>query len=192
MSEIIAAILALLLTAITGYFYSRFLKSPKPIGNARLFTIALVVIALSIFILSVYVFNVKPSIFVVDNATPSPEGLPTPSKTSTPSGTITTPIPLLVIQWNIKYDCKNNATVPIIGVTISGGLPPYEIIFAQNDKIISSTLDYPIDGKVSFSEPIVVNAGSYVHVTIRSGTIDGNPQWSGDLYFPLTPPGICK
>src|SRR5262245_31500822 len=74
MSEIIAAILALLLTAITGYLYSRFLKSPKPIGNTRFFTIVLAAISLFIFLLSVSLYRTESPISV----TSTPFIFPTP------------------------------------------------------------------------------------------------------------------
>jgi hypothetical protein len=81
---------------------------------------------------------------------------------------------------------EKNKWVRIKGVEIFGGIPPYKITFRQFDRSIS--IISHADGNFEFPQPVIVNKGSRVKVTISYKTINGDVEWVDALYYHLKDP----
>ena len=141
---------------------------------------------------------ITPSATPTLTPTPTPTS-PPPTSTFTPAppvtstvyvpvtGPIGTNLPpgFMVGPWHDdipvcdRFDRKR--PVNITGVTISGGIPPYEIVFTYFDtNQIIGRITATAEGRTDFEPPIVVRRGEYLHVTM----IFGSSKWEDDLKYP--------
>lgn len=107
------------------------------------------------------------------------------------------PTDIIVSGWHISRPKCVNITrqwINITSVDIMGGIPPYEFKFTQKNEVIRDEIVSAIQSsstiEVVFSEPIIINTGSFVNVTISSDSTNGEPTWNNRLYFPFFDP-LC-
>lgn len=101
-----------------------------------------------------------------------------------------------VLKWNIGTTCSSRRapSVRIYGLTISGGLPPYTFQFVNGNTTVSSQAvnlrNNVFPYEILFDNPITitVETDTYLDVSIKSNTIDGNPSWKDDLFFSSSAP----
>lgn len=130
--------------------------------------------------------NYNPTTTLTPNpiTTPSITLSPTPSPFPTPfKGTIGPP-GFNVGPWHDDYiPCDSrNPKVLIYGVEAFGGIPPYQFTFWQinETRTVSSKTN-----NIEFDNPVRVNKGTYVHVTITYPSANGKATWVDDLYYQL-------
>jgi MinD-like ATPase involved in chromosome partitioning or flagellar assembly len=190
------------------------IKEDSAIRVYRIWTsIAIVTVSLSLILISVLVgINLNHEVIesspipatklpfftytITSSITPTIKPSETPAITSTivpaitPTWEIVLTIPpeFHVGPWSDdSSNCGSDRlanTVRITGVVISGAIPPYTIIFRQHDKEIARRVS-PIFGKVEFIDPIVVDRGSLVHVTISFKKVDKEVVWRKALYYQI-------
>jgi len=182
-----------------------------PLWRALGFVVLIILLILLIFILKQcsipQIINISPTGSMTPSATPTirPSATPTitlsPTLTPEPSRILTytpyipvtgpesTNIPddFTVGPWHddtIVCDRFNRyKPINITGVDISGGTPPYEIVFSQfnNDNIIARIIA-TTEGKVEFKKSIVLKREEYLRVIITFGS---SSVWIEDLNYPL-------
>ena len=133
----------------------------------------------------------SPTLDVI-TSTPKPTITPSeiPSIAPTPEIVLTVPPEFKVGPW---HDSSPNCdpypslpdvtTITIYGVEIFNGVPPYTITFVQYDQIIATRVS-PIGEKVEFINPIVVDKGWAVYVSISYHTAGQEILWTDKLTYP--------
>jgi hypothetical protein len=121
----------------------------------------------------------------MSTTTPSIKFTFTPTATFTPE-IISNPIPGFRVDWHTEApDCDIETLVTkkrITAVEIFGGVPPYIITFRQHGRIIA-TRSSPVDGWAEFTNPVIVDKGEYVHVTISFRKANQEFTWDDDLFY---------
>lgn len=122
---------------------------------------------------------------------------PTLSGTATPTATLTPRIPVtgaegpegfIVGPWHdtiiVCDKFGKQYPVNLVGVDISGGNPPFEIVFEEHHNSQWIEIDRFIitnTGRVDFPRLVPIKRGRYAHVTITFGS----SVWEDDLMYPL-------
>jgi hypothetical protein len=139
--------------------------------------------------------------------TPTIQAIVTPSKTPSPSPTVSKPpivtvaplvLDIKVQQWNIETECKSPyaTMIRIVGIIIYGGLPPFYVQMEYEDGTVldrkqiapASLIISPNLYKASIIPSIDVIPDKWILVTIKSNASDGQPSWTGKLFFPSESP----
>jgi len=141
--------------------------------------------------------------------TPTPESsftatfTPKPGDTPIPTASVTAtlvidPTPadeITVNGWNIEYICDGETAkkVKVLGISITGGVPDFTLETFNDFTILIPVHQtaktykinpFPYPERARIDPPIILVLGRYITIDIKSGTPNGEPHWSQDVYFP--------